>query len=105
MNMAPNHDQALKLARTLRELRESTSPDQELTQAQLANALSTEGRVATATVSSWESSTNPKTPPASRLRAYARFFCTKRSLEGEPHLIPEAQLTAAELDQFKKLDY
>jgi hypothetical protein len=104
MNMAPNHDQALKLARTLRELRESTWPDQELTQAQLANALSSEGRVATATVSSWESATNPKTPHASKLRAYARFFCTKRSLEGEPHLIPEAQLTAAELDQFKKLD-
>jgi hypothetical protein len=104
MNMAPNRDQAPKLARALRELREATSPDQELTQAQLANALSTEGRVATATVSSWESATNPKAPPVSRLRAYARFFCTKRSLEGEPHLIPEAQLTTAELNQFKNLE-
>ena len=103
--MAPNHDQALKLARALRDLRESTWSDHVLTQAQLANALSTEGRVATATVSSWESATNPKTPPASRLRAYARFFCTRRSLEGEePHLIPEAQLTAAELNQFKNLE-
>jgi hypothetical protein len=104
VNMAPNRDQALKLAHALRELRESTWPDEDLTQAQLATALSSEGRVATATVSSWESATNPKTPPASKLSAYARFFCTKRSLEGEPHLIPEAQLTAAELGQFKNLE-
>ncbi len=102
--MALNRDQALRLARGLRDLRESTWPDQELTQTQLANALSSEGRVATATVSSWESATNPKTPPASRISALARFFCTKRSLEGEPHLIPEDQLTAAERDQFKKLE-
>jgi hypothetical protein len=60
--------------------------------------------VATATVSSWESATNPKTPPASRISALARFFCTRRSLEGEPHLISEDQLTAAERDQFKKLE-
>jgi hypothetical protein len=102
--VALNRDQALRLARALRDLRESTWPDQELTQSQLANALSTEGRVATATVSSWESATNPKTPPASRISALARFFCTKRSLEGHPHLIPEGQLTAAERDQFKKLE-
>lgn len=99
-----NRDQALRLARSLRELRESTWPDQELTQTQLANALSSEGRVATATVSSWESATNPKTPPAFRISALARFFCTKRSLEGKPHLIPEDQLTAPERDQFKELE-
>jgi hypothetical protein len=104
VNVALNRDQALRLARGLRDLRESTWPDQELTQTQLANALSSEGRVATATVSSWESATNPKTPPASRISALARFFCTKRSLEGEPHLIPEDQLMAAERDQFKKLE-
>jgi hypothetical protein len=106
VNVALNRDQALTLARALRDLRESTWPDQELTQAQLANALSSEGRVATATVSSWESATNPKTPGASRISALARFFCTRRSLggDGEPHLIPEDQLTAAERDQFKKLE-
>jgi hypothetical protein len=103
-NVALNRDQAVRLARALRDLRESTWPDQELTQSQLANALSTEGRVATATVSSWESATNPKTPPAARISALARFFCTKRSLEGQPHLIPEDRLTAAEQDQFKKLE-
>jgi hypothetical protein len=92
------------LARALRELRESTSPDHELTQAQLAAALSSEGRVASATLSSWESTTNPKTPSVGRVSAYARFFCTKRSLEGEPHLIPEDQLTPDEIDRFRELE-
>jgi hypothetical protein len=55
----PNH--AVRLARGLRGLRESTWPDQELTQAQLPKALSSEGRVAAATSSSWESLTNSKT--------------------------------------------
>jgi hypothetical protein len=99
-----NPNQALRLARRLRGLRESTGPDQELTQAQLAKALSSEGRVAPATLSSWESTTYPKTPPVARISAYARFFCTERSLEGEPHLIPEDQLTPAELDRFRELE-
>ena len=101
--MALNRTQAVKLARALRELREST-PDHELTQAQLANALSSEGRVASATLSSWESTTNPKTPSAARISAYARFFCTPRSLEGEPHLIPEDQLKPNEVDRFQELE-
>ncbi len=78
--MALEPDRAIRLARTLRELRESAWPDVELTQAQLAKALSAESRVASATLSSWESLTNPKTPTASRLSAYARFFATRRSL-------------------------
>lgn len=92
------------LARALRDLRESTWPDHVPTQAQLAKALSAEGRVAPATLSSWESNTNPRTPSAARVSAYARFFCTERSLEGEPHLIPEDQLTSAELDRFRELE-
>jgi hypothetical protein len=79
-------------------------PDHVLTQAQLAKAFSSEGRVAAATLSSWESSTNPKTPSVARISAYARFFCTERSLEGEPHLIVEDQLTEVELDQFRELE-
>lgn len=102
--MALTSKQAISLARRLRELRESTWPDQELTQAQLAKALSAEGRVASATLSSWESITTPKTPSAGRVSAYARFFCTKRSLEGEPHLIPEDQLTPDEIDRFRELE-
>jgi hypothetical protein len=76
-----------------------------LTQSQLAKGLSSEGgRVAPATLSSWESTTNPKTPSASRISAYARFFCTQRSLEGEPHLIPEDQLTPGEHDSYRQLE-
>jgi hypothetical protein len=100
--VALDRDQAIKLARMLRDMRESTWPDREVTQSQLAKALSSEGRVAGPTLSSWESLTNPKTPSVARVSAYARFFCTERSLEGEPHLIPEDQLMAAELDRFRQ---
>jgi hypothetical protein len=75
-----------------------------LTQAQLAQALSAEGRVAAATLSAWESTTNPKTPSDARISAYARFFCTPRSLEGEPHLISEDQLTPDEQHRFRELE-
>jgi transcriptional regulator with XRE-family HTH domain len=102
--VALNRAQAARLARALRELRESSWPDQELTQAQLAKALSADGRVAPATLSSWESTTAPKTPSASRITSYARFFCTERSLEGEPHLVPEGELTEAEVDRFRELE-
>jgi len=102
--VALNTSQAGRLARALRDLRESTWSNQDVTQAQLAKALSSEGRVAAATLSSWESTTNPKTPSAARISAYARFFCTERSLEGEPHLISEDQLTEAELDQFREME-
>ena len=102
--MALNREQAVTLARALRDLRESTWPDQELTQAQLAEALSSEGRVAGATLSSWESLSNPKTPSMTRLSALARFFSTRRSLEGQPHLISEAELTSEEMDRFRELE-
>jgi hypothetical protein len=102
--MALDHSQAVRLARALRELRESRWPDRELTQAQLAHALSSEGRVASATLSSWESTGNPKTPPAARISAYARFFSTERSLDGEPHLIAEDELKPAEKERFHELE-
>ena len=50
--MALNSTQAIKLARALRDLRESSWPDHALTQSQLAKALSSEGGVAPATLSS-----------------------------------------------------
>jgi hypothetical protein len=102
--MALNAEQAIRLARVLRDLRESTWPDHVLTQAQLAKAFSTEEPVASATVSSWESTTKPKTPPANRLSAYARFFCTQRSLNDEPHMIAEDRLTPVELERFRQLE-
>ena len=102
--MALNSSQAVRLARALRDLRQSTWSNQDVTQAQLAKALSAEGRVAAATLSSWESTSNPKTPSVARISAYARFFCTERSLEGEPHLVAEDQLTDVELDRFRELE-
>src|SRR5689334_2071891 len=97
--------QAIRLARTLRELRESAWPDVELTQAQLAKALSADSRVASATLSSWESLTNPKTPTASRLTGSARFFATRRSVEGkEPRLLTVKELDADELERFRELE-
>lgn len=102
--MALAHGQAIRLARRLRRLRESEFSEVVLTQAQLADAFSTETKVAPATLSSWESQSNPKTPTASRLSAYARFFATRRSLENKPHLIAEDKLTAEELDRFHELD-
>lgn len=102
--MALEPRQAVRLARTLRELRESEWPGEELTQAQLATAFSTESKVGPATLSSWESTTNPKAPTAIRLTAYARFFATRRSLEGTPHLVPEKELTPAEQARFEELE-
>lgn len=83
------------LARRLRELRLSGFPDRKLTQAQLAQALSGDEPVADSTLSSWENVKAPTLPPPSRLSAYARFFATERSLEGEPHLVPLDQLSPA----------
>jgi hypothetical protein len=103
--MALNGDRAVRLASTLRDLRQGIWRDRVLTQSQLAKGLSSDGgRVAPATLSSWESTTNPKTPSAARISAYARFFCTPRSLEGEPHLIPEDQLTPGEHDRYRQLE-
>jgi len=102
--VADYHTQDVSLARSLRDLREFAWQDHALTQAQLAKALSAEGRVAPATLSSWESTTNPKTPSLARISAYARFFCTQRSLEGGPHLIPEHQLTPVEAKRFHELE-
>lgn len=102
--MAVGPDQAARLARRLRELREKHWADAELTQAQLAAAFSTENRVAPATISSWESTTNPKTPTSARISAYARFFATRRSLDGGHHLVPEWELTPDEEEQRRTIE-
>ena len=80
---------AARLAHELRELRESAK----LTQAQLAQLFASEKPVAAATVSSWESTTNPKTPPEDRLDAYARLFAVPRARERGLRLIAESDLT------------
>jgi len=60
--------------------------------------------VAAATLSSWESATNPKTPSDARLRAYARFFCTTRSLKGTPHLLSIEELNGDERRRYNELE-
>jgi transcriptional regulator with XRE-family HTH domain len=95
---------ATRLAKRLRDLREHAWGDVNLTQAQLAHALSVERQVAPATLSSWESVSNPKTPTTTRLRAYARFFATRRSVDGDLRLIPLAELTTEERERFDELE-
>jgi hypothetical protein len=74
-----------------------------LTQAELAGALSQESSVAVATISSWESLTNPKLPPAERLHSYARFFCSDRSSVEPAYLVAEDELTSDERARFQAL--
>jgi transcriptional regulator with XRE-family HTH domain len=88
-----------RVAAALRDLRESRWPDAKPTQAQLAKAFGVSG----ATISSWESDTNPKIPPDARLRGYARYFATKRSLDSE-RLIPEDDLDEDERHEFETLE-
>lgn len=95
----------LRLAQRLRELREQRWPDVRLTQAALAKALGGDERLAPATVSSWESPVSPKLPPRGRLLAYARFFATRRSAEGNnPRLLPLDSLTDDERDAYEELE-
>jgi hypothetical protein len=83
--MAPSSPALQQLARRLRDLREHQWPER-LTQAVLADAF---GDVAAATVSSWENTVAPKLPPTERLKAYAQFFATHRSIDGDtPVLLP-----------------
>ena len=95
----------LRLAQRLRDLRERHWPEAGLTQAALAMALGSEGRLSPATVSSWESTLAPKLPPRGRLLTYARFFATHRSIEGEqPRLLPLEDLTDDERHAYEALE-
>jgi transcriptional regulator with XRE-family HTH domain len=95
----------LRLAQRLRDLRERRWPEAGLTQAALATALGSEGRLSPATVSSWESAVAPKLPPRSRLLAYARFFATHRSIEeDQPRLLSLEDLADDERDAYKALE-
>lgn len=95
----------LLLAGRLRGLREEHWPNSRLTQAELATALGDSKHLAPATVSSWENQASPKLPPSERLQAYARFFSTRRSLEGDaPHLVPLDDLSEAEKAELNTLE-
>lgn len=95
----------VRLARRLRGLREHEWADLTLTQADLAKALSAQSKVAPATISSWESLTAPKTPTTARLNAYARFFATRRSIDGPaPRLLAADDFTDDERERFEQLE-
>jgi hypothetical protein len=88
---------AAQLARRLRDLRANHWPSRNITQAQLAGALAGSGRLSVPSISSWENPANPALPPVSRLRAYATFFATQRSVERRPYRLLElSELTASE---------
>jgi hypothetical protein len=93
------------LAKRLRELRVSGLRGAKLTQAKLAVALSQDEAVATSTLSSWENADAPALPPPARLRAYALFFATERSLEGGPHLLRADQLHPEEEQRRRALEH
>jgi hypothetical protein len=95
---------AKQLAQRLRQLRQQQWPDARLTQEKLATAFSAEEPLASVTVSSWESLSSPKSPPRHRIIAYARFFATPRSVQGEPKLLPLAELTPDEQAAYRKLE-
>ncbi len=80
------------LAQRLRELR-TQWPSVVVTQRQLAEALG----VSVPLVSSWESTTTPAVPSEGWLQAYARFFATQRSIDGDrPRLLDLRELTDEE---------
>lgn len=87
--MARGRDERLRLARRLRELRLEYWSDRPIKQADLAQAIG----VTPPAVSSWENDTDPKLPTPSRLRAYASFFATKRSVAALPYrTLPDTEL-------------
>jgi hypothetical protein len=94
------------LARRLRALREGHWPDMKVTQAQLAEALSGDGRrsVSVPLVSSWESPNNPKVPPEPRIEDIATFFASPRSFDGRVgHLLSPDEMTVQERAEMQKL--
>jgi hypothetical protein len=102
--MQPIPPAALQLAQRLRQLRLQWV-DARLTQGMLAAAFSAEEKLAPATVSSWESISAPKLPPAHRLRTYAHFFATQRSVEPPaPALLPIETFTPEELAVYRALE-
>jgi transcriptional regulator with XRE-family HTH domain len=99
--MQPAPPAAYRLAQRLRQLRQQWP---QLTQEHLATALGTEKNLTGATVSSWESLKSPTLPPVHRLRAYARFFSTPRSMKEGVGLLRLEELTEDEREAYKILE-
>jgi transcriptional regulator with XRE-family HTH domain len=91
---------ARRLAERLRALRER----EHLTQKQLARVLGGSDPLSIATVSLWEKPGSDRLPPAQRLAAYARLFCTSRSFAGDrPRLLSPGELTEPERERETEL--
>ncbi|MFB9177346.1 helix-turn-helix transcriptional regulator [Dactylosporangium sucinum] len=75
--------------------------DGALTQSQLAKALG----VSPPLISSWETAGKPDLPPAIRINAYARLFCTDRSVSnGRVRMLDEDELDADERARRRELE-
>jgi hypothetical protein len=93
---------AFGLAQRLRELR--VREFRRLTQADLGQALGDANDAPSpATISMWENPASGRLPPPYRLEAYARFFCTPRSLERKLHMLSDADLTVQERERMDDL--
>jgi hypothetical protein len=92
------------LARRLRALREGHWPGKRVKQDQLAAALGEERSVSVPLISSWESQTKPKVPPASRIEDIATFFASSRSFDGHTgRLLSPDEMTVQERAAREKL--
>jgi transcriptional regulator with XRE-family HTH domain len=89
-----------RLAERLRGLRER----EHLTQKQMAQVLGGSEPLSIATVSLWEKPGSDRLPPAQRLEAYARLFCTSRSFDSDgPRMLSSGELTEQEREREREL--
>jgi hypothetical protein len=95
---APAKESAL--GRRLRELREKEYG--RFTQDEVAHALAQPESLSVATISMWEGSA--RIPPIARLSAYARLFCTPRSVGEHLHLLEVDELTEDERARMQALE-
>jgi len=92
------------LAQRLRALREERFPGVKITQPDVAQALGGARPLSVPLISSWESQSNPRIPPLSRLEAYAALFATVRSFEGDkPRLLGPRDMSDEERQEMAKL--
>lgn len=85
------------LARSLRELRLRRWPGRTVPQRTLAEAFGRGKPVSLSLISSWENEKNPTVPPVTRLRDYATFFSTERSIaDDRGRLLTDGELDSAE---------
>src|SRR5215469_12467222 len=99
-------DSRQALASRIRTLREERWAGKKVNQAQLAAALSGDGRrsVSVPLISSWESRTNPTVPPRSRIEDIATFFASPRSFDGQVgRLLSPDEMTVQEWAEREKL--